>query len=65
MRIGCEALAKLGLKTNLSRWNSKEIELSLQNIVEKTYKQETTIDLNPKTLLAALNALHTNKKGGK
>jgi pectin methylesterase-like acyl-CoA thioesterase len=54
---------KLGLKTNLLRWNSKEIELSLQNIVEKTSK--TTTGLNTKTILAALNALPTNKKKGR
>lgn len=65
LRIGYESHAKLGLKTNLSRWNSKEIELSLQNIVEKTYKQETTTDLNPKSVLAALNVLPTNKKRGR
>jgi hypothetical protein len=44
------------------RWNSKEIELSLQNIAEKTSKQETTTGLNTKTVLAALNALPINKK---
>jgi hypothetical protein len=65
LKIGYEPHTKLGHKTNLSRWNSKEIELSLQNIVEKTYKQETTTDLNPKTLLAALKALPTNKNVGK
>jgi hypothetical protein len=51
------------LKPILSRWNSKEIELSLRNIVEKSYKQETTTDLNPKSVLASLNALLQIKRG--